>query len=206
MILGSSNLRLTTNCQLSFDNLRTNQFSCPNSLQADEGYRRFPAKLTDSLLELLIKDNHSIHTIMTTVNTKGLMLGLLAIGGLLAGGALLNGQAYAQLIGASNTAVAANSDDDVVTQVNSAEIKQESETKCEAKVSDDDLVQVGDNANVAANDCDTTQTATVAQANVNEDNDVQVAEATACQAIALGLGLNLCDITVEADVLNGIPE
>jgi hypothetical protein len=168
--------------------------------------------LIHSLLELLIKDNHSVHTTMTTVNTKGLMLGLLAIGGLLAGGAMFTTeQAYATilngpLVGANNAAVAANSDDDTVTQVNSATIKQESETKCEAKVSDDDKIQVGDNTNVAANDCDTTQTASVAQANVNQDNDVQVAEATACQAIALGLGLNLCDITVEADVLSGLVE
>jgi hypothetical protein len=142
---------------------------------------------------------------MTTVNTKGLMLGLLAIGGLLAGGALLNGQAYAQLIGASNTAVAANSDDDTVTQVNAAEIKQESETKCEAKVSDDDKIQVGDNANVAANDCDTTQTATVAQANVNEDNDVQVAEATACQSVALLVSANICDVVVDVEILDDLP-
>jgi hypothetical protein len=135
---------------------------------------------------------------MATVNTKGLMLGLLAIGGLLAGGAMFTtGQAYAQI---ANTAVAANSDDDQVTQVNSAEIKQESETKCKAKVSDDDFFQVGDNTNVANNDCDTTQDATALQTNTNEDNDIQVADADACQAIA-ALGINVCDVTVEAEVL-----
>ena len=164
-------------------------------------------KLIDPLLELLIKDNQSVHTTMTTVNTKGLMLGLLAIGGLIAGGAMFSTeQAYATangpIVGGNNAAVAANSDDDVVTQVNVAEVKQESETKCEAKVSDDDKVQVGDNTNVAANDCDTTQTATVAQANVNTDNDVQVAEATACQSIALLLGVNACDIDVTVEALD----
>jgi hypothetical protein len=126
---------------------------------------------------------------MTTVNTKGLMLGLLAIGGLLAGGALLNGHAYAQ----TNAAVAANSDDDTVNQSNSATIKQKSETKCKASVDDNDVIQVGNNVNTAANDCDTTQTAAVSQNNVNEDNDFQAADATACQALAFGLGVNVCE-------------
>jgi hypothetical protein len=139
---------------------------------------------------------------MTTVNTKGLMLGMLAIGGLIAGGAMFTTeQAYAQI---ANNAVAANSDDDVVTQVNAAEVKQESETKCEAKVSDDDFAQVGDNVNVAANDCDTDQSATVAQTNVNEDNDIQVADADACQSVALLAGANVCDATVDLDLLGGI--
>jgi len=80
---------------------------------------------------------------MTTVNTKGLMLGLLAIGGFIASGALMAGQAYAQ-------------------------------------------------------------TATVAQANVNEDNDVQVADADACQAIGLLAGANVCDATIDIDLLDGI--
>jgi hypothetical protein len=144
---------------------------------------------------------------MTTINTKGLMLGMLAIGGLIAGGAMLNGQAYATPIGGgiNNAAVAANSDDDTVTQVNSATIKQESETKCEAKVSDDDKIQVGDNTNVAANDCDTTQTASVAQANVNQDNDVQVADADACQAIAGLIGANICDVTISVEVDDDVP-
>ncbi|HEX2107629.1 MAG TPA: hypothetical protein VHF28_07855 [Nitrososphaera sp.] len=92
-----------------------------------------------------------------------------------------------------NVAAASNSDDDTVIQANNAEIKQDSETECEAKVSDDDKFQVGDNTNTAANDCDATQTATVAQANVNEDNDIQVAEATACQAMGLVAGVNICD-------------
>jgi hypothetical protein len=143
---------------------------------------------------------------MNTTNTKGLMLGMLAIGGLIAGGAMFQGQAYAQLppllqINPINAASASNSDDDTVVQANSANIKQESETKCEAKVSDDDDAQVGDNTNAAANDCDTTQDATVAQTNVNTDNDVQVAEATSCQALALlGIAANICDNAVIAEV------
>jgi hypothetical protein len=143
---------------------------------------------------------------MNTINTKGLMLGMLAIGGLIAGGAMFQGQAYAQLIGINpvNAAAASNSDDDTVIQANSATVKQESETKCEAKVSDDDKFQVGDNVNAAANDCDTTQEATVAQANVNTDNDVQVAEATACQALAGGAAANLCDNVVEVEALDDL--
>jgi hypothetical protein len=152
---------------------------------------------------------------MNTINTKGLMLGMLAIGGLIAGGAMFQGQAYAQLpplpalieINPINAAAASNSDDDTVTQVNSATVKQESETKCEAKVSDDDKFQVGDNVNAAANDCDTTQTANVGQANVNTDNDIQVAEATSCQALGLIAGINICDNAVLVEVLeNGIVE
>ncbi len=138
---------------------------------------------------------------MKNVNTKGLMLGMLAIGGLIAGGAMFSGQAYAQIgINPVNAAAASNSDDDVVIQSNNAEIKQDADVKCKAKVSDDDKFQVGDNTNVAANDCGVSQSASVAQTNTNEDNDVQVAEATACQAIALIAGVNLCDnqIIVEA--------
>jgi hypothetical protein len=116
--------------------------------------------------------------------------------------------AYAQLIGINpvNAAAASNSDDDIVAQANSAIIEQDSETKCEAKVSDDDKFQVGDNVNAAANDCDTTQTATVAQANVNEDNDVQIAEATACQALAGLIAANICDTTIIVDVPDAPPE
>jgi hypothetical protein len=73
------------------------------------------------------KDNHSIDTTMTTVNTKGLMLGMLAIAGLIAGGAMFTtGQAYARVVngggggGGNNAAVAANSDHDTVNQVNAA--------------------------------------------------------------------------------------
>lgn len=64
---------------------------------------------------------------MTTVNTKGLMLGMLAIAGLIAvaGGAMLTtGQAYTRVVngggGGNNAAVAANSDDDKVNRVNAA--------------------------------------------------------------------------------------
>jgi hypothetical protein len=140
---------------------------------------------------------------MKSVNTKGLMLGMLAIGGLIAGGAMFTtGQAYAQLtVSPVNAASASNSDDDVVVQSNDAEVKQEADVKCKAKVSDDDTIQVGDNINTAANDCGSSQSGTVAQTNTNEDNDVQVAEATACQALAVGLGLNLCDNIVEAEAL-----
>jgi hypothetical protein len=108
--------------------------------------------------------------------------------------------AYAQTIplpllqiNPANVATASNSDDDTVVQANSAEVEQKAGVDCEAKVSDDDFAQVGDNTNTAANDCDATQTATVAQANVNEDNDIQVAEATACQAMGLVAGVNICD-------------
>ena len=144
-----------------------------------------------------------IHTTMKSVNTKGLMLGMLAIGGLIAGGAMFTtGQAYAQLtISPVNAAAASNSDDDVVVQSNTAEVKQDADVKCKAKVSDDDVIQAGDNINTAANACDASQSAFVAQTNTNEDNDVQVAEATACQAIAVGLGLNLCDNIAEAEAL-----
>src|SRR5918995_4462950 len=122
---------------------------------------------------------------MTTVNTKGLVLGMLAIGGLIAGGAMFTGQAaYAQLtISPVNAAAASNSDDDVVIQSNSANIKQKADVKCKASVDDDDFAQIGDNTNTAANACGTTQTASATQANVNTDNDIQVAEATACQSL-----------------------
>jgi hypothetical protein len=116
--------------------------------------------------------------------------------------------AYAQLIDISpvNAASASNSDDDVVVQANSANVKQKADVDCEAKVSDDDKYQVGYNINAAGNDCDTTQTTTVAQANVNQDNDVQVAEATACQAVAGLIGANVCDNLIHIDVPEGPPE
>jgi hypothetical protein len=139
---------------------------------------------------------------MKNVNSKGLILGMLAIGGLIAGGAMFAGQAYAQVtVSPVNAAAASNSDDDVVVQSNNAEVKQEADVKCKAKVSDDDTIQVGDNINTAANDCGSSQSGTVLQTNTNEDNDVQVAEATSCQALAVGLGLNLCDNIVEAEAL-----
>jgi hypothetical protein len=128
---------------------------------------------------------------MNNVNMKGLMLGMLAIGGLIAGGAMFSGQAYAT-ISASNTAAAANSDNDVVSQSNSATVYQDAKVKCKASVDDNDGVQVGSNTNTAANACWSEQSSTIGQANVNEDNDVQSASATACQSIALILGANFC--------------
>ena len=121
----------------------------------------------------------------------GLTLGLLAVGGLIAGGAFMT-SAYAQPV---NAATAANSDDDTVSQSNSASVYQSSNIKCKASVDDNDGVQVGDNTNTAANDCDNEQYASVSQANVNEDNDVQTALATACQSLALGLADNFCGNT-----------
>ena len=125
---------------------------------------------------------------MTTVNTKGLMLGMLAIGGLIAGGMFTAGPAYAQL----NVAGASNSDDDTVSQSNTAYTKQSAKVKCDADVSDDDTIQVSSNFNAAANDCDVYQSSTTTQGNANIDNDVQIATADACQALALGLGFNVC--------------
>jgi hypothetical protein len=135
---------------------------------------------------------------MNTVNTKGLMLGMLAIGGLIAGGAMFTGtgQAYAQV---SNTAAAANSDDDTVTQSNSAYVSQYSETKCKASVDDNDLLQVGDNTNTAGNACSSAQSSTVGQGNSNNDNDDQTATAEACQALGGLLGANLCGNTEEEE-------
>jgi hypothetical protein len=140
---------------------------------------------------------------MKNVNTKGLMLGMLAIGGLIAGGALFTGQAaHAQItVSPVNAAAASNSDDDVVVQANSANVKQKADVKCKAKVSDDDTVQVGNNINTAANACGVTQSSSISQSNTNTDNDVQIAEATACQSLALLIGANICDVTVTADVL-----
>ena len=111
----------------------------------------------------------------------GLMLGMLAVGGLMAVGALHNGQAYAQ-ISPSNTAAAANSNNQPVTQTNAASISQYAKTKCKASVSDDDVAQVGDNVNTAANDCDTSQSASVGQSNSNTQTTTQNALAIACQA------------------------
>jgi hypothetical protein len=127
---------------------------------------------------------------MTTVNTTALMLGMLAIGGLIAGGAMFTaGPAYAQ---PANIAGASNSDDDDVTQSNTAYTTQKAKVKCDASVSDDDSFQLGGNTNEAANDCDVTQTSTTSQANINQDNDFQIATADACQAIAGLIGSNFC--------------
>jgi hypothetical protein len=143
---------------------------------------------------------------MTTVNTKGLVLGMLAIGGLIAGGAMFTGQAaYAQItVSPVNAAAASNSDDDFVIQSNDAKVEQKGEAECKAEVDDDDVFQVGDNTNSAANDCDVSQSSSIGQDNTNEDNDVQVAEATSCQALGLVAGANVCDATVEADVLGDL--
>jgi hypothetical protein len=141
---------------------------------------------------------------MTTVNTKGLVLGMLAIGGLIAGGAMFTGQqAHAQLtISPVNAAAASNSDDDVVIQSNSAKVSQKGEVKCKASVDDDDFAQIGDNTNTAANACGVTQSSSIGQTNTNTDNDVQVAEATACQSLALlGISANICGNTVTAEAL-----
>jgi hypothetical protein len=135
---------------------------------------------------------------MNTVNTKGLMLGMLAIGGLIAGGAMFTtGQAYAQ----SNTAAAANSDDDYVSQSNSAYISQYSEVKCKASVDDNDFIQAGDNTNTAGNECYSAQSSSIGQGNSNEDTDVQTASAEACQALGGLLGANLCGNTEEEEAM-----
>jgi hypothetical protein len=78
-----------------------------------------------------------------------------------------------------------------VEQENESEIKQESEIKCDADVDDNDVIGVT-GSNVAANDCDSTQTAAAVQSNTNTDNDVQVASADACQQIAALVGFNVC--------------
>ena len=134
---------------------------------------------------------------MNTVNTKGLMLGMLAIGGLIAGGAMFTtGQAYAQV---SNTAAAANSDDDTVSQSNSAYVSQYSEVKCKASVDDNDFIQAGDNTNTAGNACSSAQSSNIGQGNSNTDNDDQTATAEACQALGGLLGANLCGNTEEEE-------
>jgi hypothetical protein len=132
---------------------------------------------------------------MKSVNTSALMLGMLAIGGLIAGGAFFTGNAaYAQSITVNpvNAAAASNSDDDDVEQSNKATIKQSSKVECKASVEDNDVLQALANANTAANVCGSTQTVANTQANANVDNDVQAATATACQAVALLTGTNAC--------------
>ena len=132
-----------------------------------------------------------------------LTLGLLAVGGLIAGGAFMTGQAFATVeeepSDPVNAATASNSDDDTVTQSNSAYVTQESSIKCKAHVDDNDGLQVGDNVNTAANDCDNYQSAEVSQANVNVDNDVQTALATACQSSAFLAAANICGNTEEEE-------
>ena len=143
---------------------------------------------------------------MKSVNTSGLMLGMLAVGGLIAGGAFMTGQTvFATAMGEdpdgltvdpSNTATSTNANNQPVNQNNNAAIGQESHTYCKASVSDDDGAQVGDNTNTATNDCDTTQTATVGQANVNTQTTTQNALALACQSLG-GLATSLCGNTEE---------
>ena len=129
---------------------------------------------------------------------------MLAIGGLIAGGAMFTGQqAYAQItVSPVNAAAASNSDDDTVIQSNSAKVSQKGEVECKASVDDDDVAQVGDNTNTAANACGVSQTSSISQSNTNTDNDVQVAEATSCQALALLVGANICGNTVTAEALD----
>jgi hypothetical protein len=145
---------------------------------------------------------------MKSVNTSGLMLGMLAVGGLIAGGAFMTGQAVFATpiadpedltVDPTNTAAAANSNNQPVTQSNTANVSQESHTYCKASVSDDDVAQVGNDTNTALNDCDTTQTATVGQANSNTQTTTQDALAIACQANALLAGTNLCANSGEED-------
>jgi len=110
------------------------------------------------------------------------MLGMLAVGALIAGGAIMTEQAFAQpLIGAT----ASNSDDDTVSQNPYASITQSSEPNCIASVEDNDDVQVGDNVNTASNDCDTTQTASISQPSTNTDDDIQNARPCAFAGIAI---------------------
>jgi cytoskeletal protein RodZ len=131
---------------------------------------------------------NSIDTTMT--NTKGLMLSMLAIGGLFVGGAFM-AQAQAQPF---NIASSSNEDNDDVRQSNYADVTQKSKIKCnaEAESENDDSLQVGGNTNIAANDCDSTQTSYVTQTNANIDDDVQIASADACQSFAGLLGFNVC--------------
>jgi len=120
-----------------------------------------------------------------------LAVGMLSIGGLLASPMML--QAHAQPV---NVAAASNEDNDEVEQENEAKIEQKSEIKCEAEVEDNDVIGVT-GANVAANDCDSTQTAAAVQSNTNTDNDVQVAVAEADQEICEQLAaLQLLNVQV----------
>ena len=146
---------------------------------------------------------------MKSVNTSGLVLGMLAVGGLIAGGAFMTGQAvFAQAliddsedpeitVDPTNAAVATNNNNQPVTQTNAAAIGQESHTYCKASVSDDDIAQVGDNYNTAANDCDTTQSANVEQSNSNAQTTTQSALAIACQANSFLASSTFCANTEE---------
>jgi hypothetical protein len=130
--------------------------------------------------------------IATKMTALMLAVGMLAIGAVVSPFAV----AYAQPV---NVAAASNEDNDKVEQENKSEIKQKSKTDCDAKVSDDDVIGVT-GANVAANDCDTTQTAAVVQSNTNTDNDVQVAAAEAEQDICEQLGVLAIQLQICAEV------
>jgi hypothetical protein len=121
----------------------------------------------------------------TKTTAPMLAVGMLGVGALI----FATPSAYAQPV----TSSASNEDNDVVVQENDAAIFQASSIDCEAEAEseNDDSVQVGDNTNVAANDCDSIQTAAIVQGNSNVDNDVQVASSDLCQQIAL-LGEQAC--------------
>jgi hypothetical protein len=122
---------------------------------------------------------------MIATKTTALMLAL----GMLGVVGMVSGTAYAQ----SNSAIAANTDDDVVVQSNEAKIDQKQSVKCEAENESGAFA-----VNVASNDCDRNdqdQDATVLQSNDNDDNDVQVANAEAEQSVCgqlAFLGLQVC--------------
>jgi hypothetical protein len=147
---------------------------------------------------------------MTTLNIS-LMLGMLAIAGLFAGGLFTMGPI-----------VAAYADDEGSTEVDT-DIENEAEAKGgDAENEDNDVnvqenhatvAQIADNdcssGDVSLNDCDntTTQTSTISQANVNDDRDTNTAvggeatadaEQTICGQLAF-LGLQLCDNEVEEE-------
>jgi hypothetical protein len=127
--------------------------------------------------------------IATKMTALMLAVGMLAIGAIVSPITL----AHAQPV---NVAAASNEDNDDVDQENKSEIEQKSEIKCEAEVEDNDFVGLT-GANVAANDCDSTQTAAAVQSNSNTDNDVQVAVAEADQEICEQLAaLQLLNVQV----------
>jgi len=111
---------------------------------------------------------------MKSVNTTGLMLGMLALGGLVAVGAIMTGQAAFAQLSPFNAATASNSDDDSVGQSATGIMPQIAVTTCEI-------------------DCDTTQTGTITPSNTNTDNDVLSASALACQALSgTAAASNIC--------------
>ena len=130
---------------------------------------------------------------MKSVHTAGLMLGMLAVVGLMTVSALSTGQALAQ-ISIPTTATAANGNNQPVSQSNSATVTQKSKTKCDASVDDNDGIQGGllvGNTNTANNDCDTTQTSSVSQSNTNSQTNEQNALAIACSSLG-ALAASVC--------------